>query len=128
MGRDEVEAIAGRSPRLLMGRERGDTFVEIILAVALVGIALVGITGAVSTSLVSATRLSGGEHLQALLQECIADIQSAPYSLSGYASITRKGVTCTLTLTQITDKLQRILISANDGANTRVQTIFKGDR
>ncbi len=117
-----------------MGSERGDTFVEVIIAVALVGLALIGITGVISTGLTTSSRLAGGEHLQLVLQEGIAELNAAPYATSTLANPTpyplaaRKGVTFTYTVTQITDRLQRILVTADDGTSSRVQTIFKGDR
>lgn len=129
-----TEAVARRSPRSLFLGEGGETLVEVIVAVSLVGLALVGITGAVSTSLTAATRLSSGEQLQTVLQQGIAETLASQYVLSSgscpasYVPAARMGATFTCTITQITDKLQRIVLSATDGANSRSQTIFKSDR
>ena len=134
---------ANRAPRYLMRlwrafrNERGDTMLEVVIAVTLVGIAFAAIFGGLSTASLAAKQQSESVQLEAALSQARQMLEVEPFDATGaYASVTLPTPSCgpavSKVVTQVTPvpttQLQRITLQATCGAQTRIAETLKGKR
>ncbi len=126
MGKRHRIAIVRWEPPLV--RERGETLVEVMVAVVLTGLVIVGLLGTMTAGLLSSQRLADVRNLDTAMYEAVADLEAAPYGASGYTVAPKNNVSFTVQTSQITTRLQSLTLTGTYSSFTRVQTLYKSNR
>lgn len=108
--------------------ERGETLMEVMVAVILASFVVAGLIGTMSVGLDSARRLADVRNLETAMFEAVADLEAGPYSASGYSVAPKNNVSFTVQRSQVTSRLQALTLTGTYGGLSRAQTLYKSNR
>ncbi len=121
----------GRVTRAQPGRagERGESFVEVIVALLITTLFVTAVFTTIDTMLFNYNSQFRQSSVEVAIQRARADLEGQPFSSSGtYALPTVPPVTFSLQVTSITLKEQQLTVTATDRGATRQVTLFKTNR
>lgn len=136
---------AARGAARILRGDRGDTMLEVVIAVTLVGIAFSAIFGGLSTASLAAKQQNDSVQLEAALSQARQQLEVEPFDGTGaYAGVTLPAPSCGPPVSKVvsqvtpapastasplpTSQVQRIRLQASCGAQTRVADTLKGNR
>lgn len=120
-------AAAGR-PR----GQRGDSLVEVVVALTIVGLAFVAILSGLATLSLSAQRHNQGVLLEAALTQAKQHLATQTFSTASPPSYSMPtptpGVTFIPVVTAVSPSLHEVKIQATNGTDIRIAIVYKGAR
>jgi hypothetical protein len=117
-----------RSIARILGDERGDSVVEVVLSITLTGIAFGAIFSALSGVTLAARSHTQNVQLEAALTQAKQALENTAYNVSGYAAPTIPDVTVTYSAPSAVSgapSLQSITVQVSAGGGTRSTVVQK---
>ncbi len=119
----------GHRPVAGRGGERGESFVEVVVALLITAVFVAAVFGTIDTMLFNYNAQFRQSSVEVALQRARADLEGQPFSSGGsYTLPSVPPVTFDLQVTSITLKLQQLTVTATDRSTTRQVTLFKTNR
>jgi len=112
----------------ILGDERGDGVVEVVLSITLTGIAFGAIFSALSGVTLAARSHTQNVQLEAALTQAKQSLENATYNASGYTAPTIPGVAVTYSAPSTVSgapTLQSVTVQVSVGGSTRTTVVQK---
>lgn len=111
------------------GGERGESFVEAIVALLITAVFLTAVFSTIDTMLFNYRSQLRQSTVEVAVQRARADLEAQPFSSGGtYTLPSVPGVTFDLQVTSVTQKHQQLTVTGTNVSTTRQVTLFKTDR